>query len=98
MTLSDPFALREVVPRADLAYRPFLVASLLVGICLGFALGLHIATVRLLDAGRPERTAELIQAHGQAQLLGFAGLYVIGMSLRLLPRFTGGSLRLGGLL
>ena len=98
MTNADAFTLHEVVPRADLAYRPFLIASLLLGVFLGFALGLHVATVRVMESGRPERTADLIQAHGQAQLLGFAGLYVMGMSLRLLPRFTGGSLQQGGLL
>lgn len=98
MADNETIALHEAVPRSDLAYRQFLVASLLLAVLLGFALGLHVATVRLLDSGRPERTADLIQAHGQAQLLGFAGLFVIGMSLRLVPRFAGASLQLQGLL
>lgn len=89
---------RTVVQRADLAYRQFLVASLLLAVLVGFVLGVHVTVSRLLDIGRPERTADLIQAHGQVQLLGFAGLYVIGMSLRLLPRFAGAPLQLAGLL
>lgn len=31
----------------------------------------------------------LVQAHGAAQLEGFAGLFVMGMGLRLAPRFSG---------
>jgi hypothetical protein len=95
---SDLLEGRAAIPRADLAYRPFLVAALLFASLVGFVLGLHVALGRLLDMGRPERTADLIQAHGQAQLLGFAGLYVMAMSLRLLPRFTGGVLQESGLL
>jgi hypothetical protein len=76
----------------DQAYRPFIVASLLLGILLGFALGVHTAVSRLTGGGDPLRAAELIQAHGQVQLLGFAGLYVMGMSLRLLPRISGARL------
>jgi hypothetical protein len=90
--------LRPVVPRSDAAYREFIGASLAIAVLLGFLLGLHAAVSRLLGAGSPQRTADLIHAHGQAQLLGFAGLYVIGMSLRLLPRFTGGTLQLQGLM
>jgi hypothetical protein len=35
------------------------------------------------------RWQELAQAHGQLQLLGFAGLFIAGMAFRLLPRFSG---------
>ena len=56
---------------------------------VGFVLGIHIALGRLLNWGSPERSADLVHAHGQVQLLGFAGLFVMGMSLRLMPRFAG---------
>ena len=36
-----------------------------------------------------ERQPVLIQAHGWTQLAGWAGLFVAGFSLRLLPRFAG---------
>jgi hypothetical protein len=75
-------------PPAGELHRPFLVTSLSLATLLGFVLGIHVPLGRLLDTGRPERTADLIQAHGQVQLLGFAGLFVIGMSLRLMPRFA----------
>ncbi len=79
----------RVAPSTDDAYRLILPASLLLAVFLGFALGIHIAVSRLTEGGDAGRNADLLQAHGQVQLLGFAGLYVMGMSLRLLPRFSG---------
>ncbi len=76
------------LPASESMHRPFLVASLSMATLVGFVLAIHVPLSRLLDVGNPERTADLIQAHGQVQLLGFAGLFVIGMSLRLMPRFA----------
>jgi hypothetical protein len=64
---------------------------------VGFQLGIHVPLTRLIGGGNPERTLDLVQAHGQAQLLGFAGLFVIGMSLRLMPRFAGARIAFEGL-
>jgi uncharacterized protein involved in response to NO len=91
-TSTTEIPLRPVIPGFDMAYRKFLVTSLLMATLLGFVLAIHVPLERLLNVGRPERTADLVQAHGQVQLLGFAGLYVMGMSLRLLPRFAGARL------
>ncbi len=88
----DSIPVRLVTPHAELWYRQFVTAALLLATLLGFVLGIHIPVERLLGIGRADRTLDLIQAHGQVQLLGFAGLYVIGMSLRLLPRFAGARL------
>jgi hypothetical protein len=44
---------------------------------------------RALEWEWGERWPELVQAHGQLQLLGFAGLFVAGMAFRLMPRFSG---------
>jgi hypothetical protein len=85
------------VPAGEI-HRPFLVTSLCLATLLGFVLGIHVPLGRLLETGRPERTADLIQAHGQVQLLGFAGLFVIGMSLRLMPRFASSRVGFSGLL
>ncbi|HLF75877.1 MAG TPA: NnrS family protein [Dehalococcoidia bacterium] len=74
--------------RADNVYKSYIVCSLLLAVLVGFVLGIHVPLSQLLDAGRPERTADLVHAHGQVQLLGFAGLYVMGMSYRLIPRFS----------
>ncbi len=88
--LSDALPMRRAaVPSSELVYRPFLVASLCLATLFGFVLGIHVSVDRLLDAGNPERTADLIRAHGQVQLLGFAGLFIAGVSLRLMPRFAG---------
>ncbi len=64
---------------------------------VGFVLGIHVPLTRLLGVGHAERTADLIQAHGQVQLLGFAGLFALGVSLRLLPRFASARLAFAGL-
>jgi hypothetical protein len=85
------------VPSSDDAYRGYVIASLALAVLVGFALGIHLPVTRLMDSGRPERTADLIQSHGQVQLLGFAGLYVMGMSLRLAPRFSGAKVAFAGL-
>ena len=85
------------MPVSETVHRPFLVASLALATLVGFVLGIHIPVGRLTDSGSPERTADLIQAHGQVQLLGFAGLFVIGMSLRLMPRFASSRISLGSL-
>jgi len=90
----ETISVRPAVPPSELLYRPFLAASLLLAALIGFLLAIHVPLGRLMDTGRPERTADLIQAHGQAQLLGFAGLYVMGMTFRLLPRFASARLQL----
>ncbi len=88
----ETIPVRLATPHAELWYRQFVTAALLLATLLGFVLGIHIPVERLLGIGRAGRTLDLIQAHGQVQLLGFAGLYVMGMSLRLLPRFAGARL------
>jgi hypothetical protein len=88
----------RMAPAGDDAYRAFIPASLALAVFLGFALGIHVAVSRLTDGGSAERNAELVQAHGQVQLLGFAGLYVTGMAVRLLPRFAGSRLAYAPLL
>ncbi len=85
------------LPPSDIAHRPFLIASLTMATLIGFVLGIHVPLGRLLDAGSPDRTTDLLHAHGQVQLLGFAGLFVIGMSLRLMPRFAGSTIALPSL-
>jgi hypothetical protein len=89
---AESIPVRSVAPASDTAYRKFVVVSLLLAALVGFVLAIHVPLGRLFDVGRPERTGDLVQAHGQVQLLGFAGLYVMGMSLRLLPRFAGARL------
>lgn len=76
-------------------YPRFLKASLLVAVGGGFSLGLW-ALLRAAS-GVPTATlswAELVQAHGQAQLWGFVGLFIMGVAYHAVPRFRG--VRLSG--
>jgi hypothetical protein len=81
----------------DTAYRWFIVASLATAICGGFALAIIVSLAGALEAGWRVRTLTLVQAHGQLQLLGFAGVFIAGMALRLMPRFSGHRLSFGHL-
>ena len=76
-------------PREDRVYLGFIAAALLTAIGVGFVLAVLIP---LTAAGRlpwASRYPQLVQAHGWSQLLGWAGLFVAGMGLRLIPRFAG---------
>jgi len=69
-------------------YRPFLIVALLAGPEMGFLLGAGILTA-LMTGARGPMLGPLIHAHGTFQLLGFAGLFVIGLSFHVVPRFRG---------
>jgi hypothetical protein len=79
----------NVVPAVeDRSYLAFIGGALAVALLGGFTLGVVVA---LSASGLvwEARTPWLTQAHGWAQLEGWAGLFVAGMGLRLLPRFAG---------
>lgn len=71
------------------AHRAFVAVSLALAI---FG-GLSIATAIAIDAAQSfsfgARWFPLAQAHGHLQSVGFVGLFVIGVSFRLVPRFAG---------
>ncbi|HXG41468.1 MAG TPA: DUF1858 domain-containing protein [Dehalococcoidia bacterium] len=69
------------------------VASALAGIPLGGAMALMAARGTALDA----RWTALVQAHGQLQLAGWLGLFIVGMALHIVPRFKARPLALGPL-
>jgi hypothetical protein len=97
--MGDALPMRQAAaPSSERIHRPFLVASLCFATLFGFVLGIHVSVSRLLDIGNPDRTSDLIQAHGQVQLLGFAGLFIAGVSLRLMPRFAGARIAFPALL
>ncbi|MCH7592915.1 MAG: NnrS family protein [Chloroflexi bacterium] len=71
-------------------YRPFIWASLLVAIIYGFGTG---AGMMLAPAFGIDRGLWWIvhgQAHGVAQIFGWAGLFMIGVSFHVVPRFRNG--------
>jgi len=102
-TGAEPFALTHVgatpqprhVPRKayDAPYRLFLGSSLTLAIFGGFLLAVLLPLADALEWPWGRRWNALVQAHGQLQLLGFAGLFVFGMALRLMPRFSGREVR-----
>ena len=75
----------------------FILSSLTLGIGLGFALALLVVLSRLFGWGLEAARPDLAQVHGQVQVLGFLGLFIIGMALRLMPRFAHTDLRFPGL-
>jgi hypothetical protein len=73
----------------DAPYRAFIAASLTLGVGGGFLLAVLLPLAGALEWDWGRRFSALVQAHGQLQLVGFAGLFTAGMSLRLIPRFSG---------
>ncbi|MGH2378442.1 MAG: NnrS family protein, partial [Candidatus Limnocylindria bacterium] len=68
----------------------FLAGSALVALTAGFALGAWL--LLSTSAGVPLPAGGwvgLVQVHGQAQLVGFAGLLIMGIGYRVFPRFRG---------
>jgi hypothetical protein len=71
------------------SYRLYLKTSLLLALTAGFGIGLLAVLGR---AGGPDLGRywlPLIQAHGQVQLLGWVGLFVVGVAYHVVPRFRG---------
>jgi uncharacterized protein involved in response to NO len=66
----------------------FIWLALAIAIFAGFGIGGHLAVV--LGFGFPLRASfpGMVQAHGHAQLVGWAGLVVIGTSLHFIPRLS----------
>lgn len=79
----------DVVPAVeDRSYIIFIGGALLSAVLGGFLLAI-LASLAASGTLWSDRTPWLIQAHGWAQLQGWAGLFVAGMAFRLLPRFAG---------
>jgi len=71
------------------SYSIYLKTSLLLALTAGFGIGLLAVLGR---AGGPDLGRywlPLIQAHGQVQLLGWVGLFVVGVAYHVVPRFRG---------
>jgi hypothetical protein len=74
---------------AEPPYRLFLSTALVLALVGGFSLALLLSLAGALEWDWGSRWPELVQAHGQIQLIGFAGLFIVGMALRMMPRFSG---------
>lgn len=67
----------------------FIWAALGIAIFAGFAIGAHLAAVIGLDRPLGQGFFSYIQLHGHLQLVGWAGLFIIGISLHFIPRLAG---------
>ena len=85
----DRVPMADTPPQEDRTYLRFLVAGLAIALGGGFVLAVVAPLAASGVLPLEERTYLLIQAHAVGQLLGFAGLVVAGMALRLIPRFAG---------
>jgi hypothetical protein len=70
-------------------YRMFIATSLTLAVFGGFLLAVLLPLAQAAHWDWGNTWESLVQAHGQLQLLGFAGLFVMGMAFRLMPRFSG---------
>lgn len=73
-------------------YSAYIASSLALAVGGGFALALLLPLAQTLEWDWGTHWPALVQVHGDLQLNGFAGLFVAGMALRLMPRFSGAPL------
>jgi uncharacterized protein involved in response to NO len=67
----------------------YIGTALATAICAGFAIGAHLSFVIGFEFELGDGFYSFIQTHGHLQLMGWAGLFIIGISLHLIPRLAG---------
>jgi Domain of unknown function (DUF1858)./NnrS protein. len=70
------------------------IASLAIAVLGGFPLGILAALGGGRDIGLGARWTPIVQAHGHLQLVGFVGLFIVGIAYHVLPRFKNTELAL----
>jgi len=73
----------------DRSYLGFIAAALAAALGGGFLMAVWMPLAATGAVGGQGRVPWLIQAHGWVQVQGWAGLFVAGMAVRLMPRFAG---------
>lgn len=76
---------------------PFVAGAVVFGLIVGFPLGFTLAHAAAQGSSLGGRWQALAQVHGHLQLMGWVGLFLMGMGFRLVPRFTGVRVRPGAL-
>ncbi|MEX2552882.1 MAG: hypothetical protein WD627_07795, partial [Actinomycetota bacterium] len=79
---------RPVETSQDRIHMPFIAASLLFGVLGGFSLATSLPVEALAGSLDVSWVAHA-QVHGHLQVVGFATLFIVGMALKLAPRFGG---------
>ncbi len=67
----------------------FIWVALAAALLVGFAIGAHLAAVIGFDFPLGPGFYSFIQVHGHVQLVSWAGLFIIGISLHFIPRLAG---------
>jgi uncharacterized protein involved in response to NO len=67
----------------------YIWAALAIAIFIGFAIGAHLSFVIGFAFQLGDGFYAFIQTHGHAQLMGWSGLFIIGVSLHFIPRLAG---------
>ncbi len=70
------------------------IASLAIAVLGGLPLGILAALGGGRDIGLGARWTPIVQAHGHLQLVGFVGLFIVGIAYHVLPRFKNTELAL----
>lgn len=65
----------------DQQYLPFIAAAVFFGLIVGFPLGFTLAHAAAQGSNLGGRWQPLVQAHGHLQLVGWVGLFVMGMAV-----------------
>jgi len=89
--IEPPLASGPGIVRAaeDRSYLGYIAAAILSALLGGFAFAVWVPLASTGTIGGADRVPWMIQAHGWVQLQGWAGLFVAGMAIRLIPRFAG---------
>jgi uncharacterized protein involved in response to NO len=69
--------------------RGFIWAALVSALGVGFPIGAHLTFVMGFGFPIGAGYASFIQTHGHVQLMGWVGLFIMGVSLYFIPRLTG---------
>jgi uncharacterized protein involved in response to NO len=70
-------------------FRGFIWAALVSALGAGFPIGAHLTFVMGFGFPIGAGYASFIQTHGHIQLMGWVGLFVMGVSLHFIPRLAG---------
>jgi uncharacterized protein involved in response to NO len=80
------------MPSQRRVHEPFVFAALAVALSAGFGYAAIIVAMLAFQWNLGAWWIAMVQAHGHAQLFGWAGLFVLGVGLFFLPRLRGTTL------
>lgn len=67
----------------------FIWSAMAIALFIGFAIGAHLTFVIGYSFSLGDGFVSFIQTHGHVQLVGWVGLFIMGISLHFIPRLAG---------